>query len=159
MKRLFAKGSVLIAGLPAAAVQAQVQAATGRALPDTGSMLLQTFFGLVVVVLMILGLAWLARRANLTGLSRNNPCKVLATLPLSTREKAVLVDIAGQQFLLGVAPGSVTTLHVFEQPVVVAPPEQSGHRTVKSYSRLAASSQAEFSRKLSEFLGPGNRQG
>ncbi len=156
MKQLFSTGSALLIACSVSAGQAQT--AAGRALPDTGAMLLQTFIGLVLVVVMILGLAWLAKRANVAGFSRSSPCKVLATLPLSAREKAVVVDIGGQQLLLGVAPGSVTTLHVFEQPVLVAPAVAPGSRTLKSYSRLAASSPAEFSRKLSEFLGQGNKQ-
>jgi flagellar protein FliO/FliZ len=43
---------------------------------------------------------------------------VVAALPLGTREKAVLIEIGGRQLLLGVAPGRVSLLERFEQPVV-----------------------------------------
>jgi flagellar biogenesis protein FliO len=34
----------------------------------------------------------------------------------------VLVQVGNQQLLLGVAAGSVTTLHVLAEPIAVAPP-------------------------------------
>jgi flagellar protein FliO/FliZ len=38
--------------------------------------------------------------------------EMLAQLPLGTRERAVLVRVGDTQVLIGVAPGSVRTLHV-----------------------------------------------
>ncbi len=125
--------------------------------PETSSLLLQTFLGLTIVVCMIIALGWLARRMNLTGLQRNQHCRILATMPVSAREKVVLVDIAGQQLLLGIAPGSITTLHTFDEPVIETAELTSATTAGKSHSRLAAKSPAEFSRKLAEFLGAGHR--
>lgn len=125
--------------------------------PETSSLLLQTLLGLTVVVCMIFAMGWLARRMNLTGLQRNQHCRILATMPVSAREKVILVDIAGQQLVLGIAPGRITTLHAFDKPVIDADKPVSTAVAVKSHSRLAAKSPAEFSRKLAEFLGQGNR--
>ena len=72
---------------------------------------------------MILLLAWLVRRiSGFSPMSRQ--MRVLAVLPLSTREKAVLVEVGQQQLLLGVAPGRVNLLKQFDEPVVM-PAEQA----------------------------------
>lgn len=110
--------------------------------------LMQTAIGLTVVIAVIYALAWLAKRTNLGAMGRDKGLKVLVVLPLGTREKAVLVDIAGTQMLLGVAPGRVSTLHVFPDPVVdVQPPGAP--------KSLSASTASEFSKKLNEFLSQG----
>ena len=142
---------------PVLAISFDSTAQAARRGPETSSLLLQTFLGLALVVCMIIALGWLARRMNLTGLQRNQHCRVLATMPVSAREKVVLVDIAGQQLLLGIAPGSITTLHTFDKPVIETADTASTAVAVKPHSRLAAKSPAEFSKKLAEFLGAGNR--
>ena len=67
-----------------------------------------------MIVALILLLAWAARRfSGLTQLGGQD-MKVLGALPLSHRERAVLVQVGDKQMLLGVAPGNVSMLHVFE---------------------------------------------
>lgn len=112
--------------------------------------LMQTAIGLTVVIAVIYALAWLAKRTNLGAMGRDKGLKVLVVLPLGAREKAVLVDIAGTQMLLGVAPGRVSTLHVFPDPVVEAQPAGASRP-------LSASTASEFSKKLNEFLSQGNK--
>ena len=63
--------------------------------------------------------------------------KVLATLPLGTRERIVLIDAGGQQLLLGITPTQINTLHVFETPVI---------------SNAVEANTSEFSRKLMAIL-------
>lgn len=120
---------------------------------DSGrAALLQTTIGLVIVIAVIYALAWVAKRTNLGAMGRDKGLKVLVVLPLGTREKAVLVDIAGTQMLLGVAPGRVSTLHVFPEPVVDTQPVNPSQK-----SSLSASTPSEFSKKLNEFLSQGNK--
>jgi flagellar protein FliO/FliZ len=45
--------------------------------------------------------------------------RVLAQLPLSPREKLVLVEVGDKQMLLGVSSSSINQLHVFDQPVIL----------------------------------------
>lgn len=71
----------------------------------------QVAVGLFVVVGVILGLAWLAKRFGLNSLNHQREMRVVSTISLGGREKAVLVEVAGQQLLLGVSPGRVNHLH------------------------------------------------
>jgi flagellar protein FliO/FliZ len=113
--------------------------------------LTQMFLGLAVVIALIFGLAWLVKRTNLAAFGRDKNVKVLVSLPLGAREKAVLLDIAGVQMLLGVAPGRVCMLHVFPRPIIET------EFLTKTNPQLSASSASEFSKKLNEFLGLGGK--
>ncbi|MBY4675954.1 flagellar biosynthetic protein FliO [Marinobacterium arenosum] len=86
---------------------------------DAGSVM-QLLLGLAAVVVMILLLAWLMRRFG--GLAvQQGAIKVVAGLSLGSREKVVLVQVGDRkQVLLGVAPGRVSTLAEFDEPVVDA---------------------------------------
>ncbi len=92
---------------------------------STGSYV-QVILGLVFVVLLIFGLAWLVRRMGRLQSVIGGSMKLLGGLSLGQRERAVLVQIGETQMLLGVAPGSVRTLHVFDKPVVSATTSPTG---------------------------------
>lgn len=130
---------------------------------STSAVIGQTLLGLLIVVAAIYSLAWVTKK--ISGHTPKGPhgLKLLACLPLGPKEKAVLVEAGGKKMLLGVTPGSVNTLHVYEGeerdeaeklfiPADEAEPDDSG-----MLSRLAARSSSEFSRKLNAFLGQGNR--
>ncbi len=86
---------------------------------STGSYL-QMILGLVFVVLLIFSLAWLVRRMGRLQSVIGGNMRLLGGLSLGQRERAVLVQVGKTQMLLGVAPGSVRTLHVFDELVITA---------------------------------------
>lgn len=85
--------------------------------PLSWGAMLQLGIGLVLVVGLILLLAWLVRQVNGVP-AGGRGMKVLAALPLGQRERAVLVQVGERQMLLGVAPGRVSLLVEFEEPVL-----------------------------------------
>lgn len=101
---------------------AQEQAAPSRlsGTPEilSGGYLLQVFASLAIVIGMLMGVLWLMRRFN--GVSRKGGGKlhVLASVNLGQRERAVLIAAGEKQLLLGIGPGNVRTLHVFDEPIV-----------------------------------------
>lgn len=65
---------------------------------------------LIAVVAMILGLAWMTRRMQgLRGVN-DSGLRVRGSLSVGLKERVVIVEAAGQQFLIGVAPGNVRLL-------------------------------------------------
>lgn len=76
---------------------------------------LNMMMGLVVVIALILGLAWVLRKYGRLPINNQVEMKVLGGLSLGTRERAVLVQVEGHRILLGVAPGRVATLHVLDK--------------------------------------------
>jgi len=86
--------------------------------------LLQATLGLAVVLALIWGAAWLARRFSPTGSSSRSPIKLVATQALGQRERVVLIELGDNWLLLGVAPGHVSALHTGPKatlPLAAAP--------------------------------------
>ncbi len=79
-----------------------------------GRVLGQVVLGLTLVSILILVLAWFAKRMGYGSLTANGSMRVLGNLPLGNREKAVLVVVNGKQLLLGVTPNTVNCLHEFD---------------------------------------------
>ncbi|SFC17410.1 flagellar protein FliO/FliZ [Marinospirillum celere] len=83
--------------------------------------MLQVTLGLLVVIGLMLFLAWLAKRMRLVpGGSHHNALKVLAVLPLSNRERLLLVQVGEQQLLLGVTANQINCLHELDKPLDIA---------------------------------------
>ncbi|EPJ51625.1 MAG: hypothetical protein OFPI_16900 [Osedax symbiont Rs2] len=85
---------------------------------DMGASVMQMALGLVFVLGIIFLLAWLMRRV--TGIQGSKQhIKILSAINVGTRERAVLVEVAGEQLLLGVASGHVSLLHKITNPIVL----------------------------------------
>lgn len=87
---------------------------------------LQVFVALLFVVVLIVITAWLIRRFSGATFSRTGALRLLAGISVGQRERIVLVQAGEVQLLLGVAPGEVRTLHVFDKPVLLNTDEGKG---------------------------------
>lgn len=86
---------------------------------------LQMFFGLFIVVAVIIGMAWFMRRmGSMNGVAAGN-LKVLGGISVGQRERVVLVQAGETQLLIGVAPGEIRTLHVMDKPIITQPETNS----------------------------------
>ena len=70
--------------------------------------------------------AWLLRRVfRMTpGVSRH--LKIVAGLPMGTRERIVLLQVGETQLLVGVSPGRIQTLHVLARPLSLGDEKSAG---------------------------------
>ena len=89
------------------------------AAPDPLSMtsLWQLTLGMLLVLALIAGIAWVLKRTGRFQVSAGGGLRILGGLSLGARERVVLLQVGEAQLLLGVAPGRVQTLHVLEQPL------------------------------------------
>lgn len=80
-------------------------------------------FGMVLalgfVLALIVGGAWLVRKFGGPLTASSGPFKVLASISLGGRERAVLIQVGSEQMLLGVSPGSVRNLGKLDNPIDV----------------------------------------
>lgn len=83
----------------------------------SGAHLLNVTLGLALIVGLILGISWFVKRFSQGAFAGNSYLKIIATMPLGTRERIALIDAGGKQLLIGVTPTNINTLHVFEVPV------------------------------------------
>lgn len=95
---------------------------------------MQVFSGLAIVLVCVVGLAWMMRRFGRLQSSANGALRMIDGLALSTRERIVLVQVGDTQLLLGVAPGRVDTLHVLGEPLPASMEERTAG--VRFSSRL-----------------------
>ena len=100
--------------------------ATKTAGPLSGGYLLQVIGSLLLVFGCIFGLLFLLKKLNGVPMGQHSPVRVVGSTRVGTREKVLLLQAGDQQLLIGVSPGGVRTLHVFEEPVVSA--DQSKNR-------------------------------
>ena len=78
-------------------------------------------FALILVVSLILGLGWLARRMPGFGrVAGGNALRVVTSLALGPRDRVVVVDVGGTQLLLGVGQGGMRHLHTLAEPLPTA---------------------------------------
>ena len=114
---LFALG-LLVASAPALAV------------PDTATSMLTVLISLILILGGFVGIAWFVRR-YLPGMGTQGVVKVVGTTAVGTRERVVVVEMAGTWLLLGVGGGNVRLLHTLPKPPDMNAPEpaamQSGH--------------------------------
>lgn len=83
--------------------------------PLSTANLVETALGLVAVLAVMLGLAWLVKRyVQVPGIGKGQ-VQILGGVSLGTREKAVLLSVEGRRLLVGVAPGQVQTLLVLDE--------------------------------------------
>lgn len=81
------------------------------------STLLQTVLAVAVVLGVILGLAWLARRVNPMALTGNPASlRVVSGVMVGQRERVVVVEVQGKWLVLGVAAQSVNLLCTLDKP-------------------------------------------
>ena len=87
-------------------------------LPNYGKDIAEMLFYLGLIVGLIFFLAWLVKKAGHNRLSQTQLMKVTACLPLSTKEKLMVVQIGDEQIVIGVAPGFVGHITSLKQPLV-----------------------------------------
>ncbi len=133
---LFCLFCLLPATLSAAETEQLPKAAVRLSEPLGAGDVLQVFFALLFVLLLIGVAAWFLRRMSLGNFAGQGALRLLASVSVGQRERVVLVQAGETQILLGVAQGNVRTLHVFDKPVM--PDSNTTAGTENFAERLAA---------------------
>lgn len=91
---------------------------------------------LLLVLALIVGLAWLLKRLPGSGLRQNAQLRIVASLTVGQRERVMVVEVGGQQVLLGVTPHQITPLHTLDNPLTPIP---AASVTLPPFAQLLAS--------------------
>lgn len=126
--------------LPFAAIAAEPVAPAAEPLASAGmgGQVVQLVLGLLLVIGLIFLLAWVMRRVQQIVPRGGQVIKIVATQALGPRDRLVLVQVGGEQVLLGLTPGTITSLHVMKEPVHLPDAEPAS---------------TEFAQRLMELLG------
>jgi len=85
--------------------------------PVTTGVLIETLLGLILVLSIIAVLAWLLRGTGRFQFSTNSDLKIISSIALGPRERAVLLQVGEKQILVGVTAQQIQTLHTLESNI------------------------------------------
>jgi len=94
---------------PAAAAPAPAPATVTSA-PSSAGSLLQVIFGLIVVLGLLAGALWVLKRVGGGRLTGGSVVKIVGGVSVGNRERVMVVEVADQWIVIGVAPGQVSKL-------------------------------------------------
>lgn len=102
----------------------QVSLLAQGASPLNASGLFDVVIGLALIVCLIFLLAFLFKKFGSSSVGMGGVIKVITAMSLGGRDRIALISIGQKQMLLGISPGRIATLHVFEEgleELIVAP--------------------------------------
>lgn len=88
---------------------AVAQAADQSSVASAGS-LFQVLLGLAVVLGLMAGAAWILKRLGVAKAVAGAPVRIVGGVSVGSRERIVVVEVAEQWIVVGVAPGRVNPL-------------------------------------------------
>jgi flagellar protein FliO/FliZ len=130
---------LLPVGLISNVVLAQTESTAAMPLePLALPYLLKLTAGLVLVVLIIFALAWLVKKFNLNQQSQNGLIRIVAGMPIGTRDRILLLEVGEEQILLGLTPGRIEKLHTLSQKLEVVDGQPLSTSFADKLNRLMA---------------------
>ena len=99
--------ALLVLAIPAGAQE--VAPAVSPSSLFTGDYLLQVVGSFVVVIVLLVAVLVMLKRFNGVSTSMGGDMRVVSSVGVGQRERAVLLQVGEQQVLLGVGPGNVRT--------------------------------------------------
>lgn len=103
--------SFLLTLLSVSAAHAQTAANTASATgTSTAGNLVQVTLGLLVVLALMAAAAWVLRRFNTAQGNNAAHIKIIGGVSVGNRERVMVIEIADQWIVVGVAPGRVNAL-------------------------------------------------
>ncbi|OGS95997.1 MAG: flagellar biosynthetic protein FliO [Gallionellales bacterium RBG_16_56_9] len=127
------------------ALSAATSPAAGRS-PSAGS-LLQVLLGLIVVLALMAAAAWLVKRFGMARTAANSVVRIVGGVSVGNRERVLVLEVADQWIVVGVATGRVSAL--------ASMPRQE-HSAGATSSAPAAASTANFAGWLKQTIDKRN---
>jgi len=72
---------------------------------------------LLIVIGAIVFLGWVVRKLQPGSIGGNRHLNIISTMAVGTRERVVLIDVAGKQLLIGVTANQISALTELDEPV------------------------------------------
>ncbi|WP_435274268.1 flagellar biosynthetic protein FliO [Psychrobium sp. nBUS_13] len=88
---------------------------------------LRMLMSLIIVLAVIFLLAFIVKKLKITPHSQKH-LRTVAQLSVGTKERVVVVEVNGEQFMLGVTSNNVNLLHKLDQPIKKAQLSESTER-------------------------------
>ena len=100
-------------GLAESLVKQGADLASGES-PMNISYVAQILLSFLFVISFIFLMAWLMRRSGRFSYGSGQIIKIISSMSLGMREKILVIEVGGENIVVGVAPGQIRTLHVLK---------------------------------------------
>lgn len=94
-----------------------VMAGEGQAPTVSVAYLAKMLLSLLLVLALLLGFMWVLRRAMHMPGTANRGIKIVTVTSIGTRERLMVIEVGGEQILLGITPNRIEKLHLLAQPL------------------------------------------
>jgi flagellar protein FliO/FliZ len=81
---------------------------------------LQAALALALIVALLIGMAWLARKVSGGKGFGQGGMKIIGGVALGPRERIVLLEVGNEWLVVGIVPGQIRTLHRLEKDVAAS---------------------------------------
>jgi flagellar protein FliO/FliZ len=129
-------------------MEQKAQSMTQVVSPIGSGSIMDVLLGLAFIIILIFSLAWLFKKFGSGSLGLGGLIRVIAAMSLGGRDRIALISVGDKQLLLGISPGRIATLHVFDEPV-------DAETTVTKTSAGANGLSQDFASKLQGMLSGG----
>lgn len=116
-RRATRHAGLLAASLALAAPLAQA----AEPVATSAGMLLQVLAGLAIVIGLMAAAAWVVRQFGVNRLQPRGPVVLVGGVSVGSRERVMVVEVADQWIVIGVAGGSVTALATLPRQATARP--------------------------------------
>ncbi len=100
-----------------------------------------TFGSLFVILALFSFLVWVLKKMRITQkLSANARLKIISQLAIGQRERLAVIDVNGEQILIGITPTQINLLKKLENPIELPAPSTEAALKPKSDTQLGAKS-------------------
>lgn len=97
---------------------------------------IQVFGALVFVVIVIFLLALLMRKFSMMPGASSGPIKVISGISIGGKERLLLIEVGGEQILVGTSPGSIKKIHKLSSMLPTQSKETNKEIGKQSFSKL-----------------------
>lgn len=125
LRRMSLKYCLLTAMLMPFMVLAEDRQATLIEPLSIGSVV-QVFAGLAAVLILFGAVVFLLKRVGGFHSASAGKMRLIEGLSVGTRERVLLIQIGEKQVLIGVSPGHISPIHVFDEAVITASEDRTG---------------------------------
>jgi flagellar protein FliO/FliZ len=87
--------------------------------PMSFSYVIQILISFLIVIGVILSIAWFMKKTGRLGYGGGQLIKIKSSISLGMREKILVIEVANENIVVGVAPGQIRTLHVMGSDIEI----------------------------------------
>lgn len=125
--------------------------------PDIYGQLSTMMMGLCLVLFVIFALAWVVKKLNLPMTQQAGKLQIVSTLPLSNKEKILLIEVRGQELLIGVTANNISLLSELPaQSITELISEDDDSTESSGEPAVGQKKESDFAKKLYQVLSKGN---